>query len=131
MAAIVAVRAYQCGHDSRVYRLNRSREYAREVVRAVSLRGSDALSELAGRPPCQRPMAGVVRGFVEDRLPELVMAGVAHHSHVSHSPAALGRLPSRLTDAGRPAHLTLARPEPMTERAAFWLVLEQGSGHRS
>jgi len=76
-------------------------------------------------------MAAVVRRLVEDRLPELLVAGVAHDHDVSHAPAALGRLPGWLADAGRPAHLSLARPELMTEWAAFWLVLEQGSGHRT
>jgi len=75
-------------------------------------------------------MAGVVRWLVEHRCSELVMAGVAHHSHMSHAPAALGRLTSWRADARRPAHLTLARPQPVSERAALGLVLEQGSGHR-
>jgi hypothetical protein len=76
-------------------------------------------------------MAAVVRRLVEHCLSELVMAGVTHHSDVTEAPAALGSLASWLTDARRPPHLALARPEPMTERAAFWLVLEQGGGHRS
>src|SRR5690349_17742070 len=75
-------------------------------------------------------MAGVVRRLVEHRLPELVVAGVAHDSHVSHAPAALGPLPCWRADTWRPAHLTLARPQPVPERAALRLVLEQGSGHR-
>ena len=76
-------------------------------------------------------MTGVVRRLVKHCRSELVMAGVAHDSHVSHATAALGCLLGWLADAGRPAHLSLARPELMTEWAAFWLVLEQGSGHRT
>jgi hypothetical protein len=72
-----------------------------------------------------------VRRLVEHCLSELVMACVAHDPHVSHAPATLGPLTRWDADAGRPAHLTLARPELMTERAALRLVLEQGSGHRS
>ena len=74
-------------------------------------------------------MAYVVRRFVEHRLSELVVAGVAGYSHVSHTPATLGSLLSWHADARLPAHLSPARPELMTERAALRLVLEQGSGH--
>jgi hypothetical protein len=58
------------------------------------------------------------------------MAGVADHPDVSHTPAALGSLPGRRADAGRPAHLCFAWPELMAERAALRLVLEHADGHR-
>jgi hypothetical protein len=32
-------------------------------------------------------MAAVVRRLIEDRLPELVVTGIAHDPHVSHAPA--------------------------------------------
>ena len=74
-------------------------------------------------------MPAVVRRLVERRLSELVMAGVAHDSHVSHAPAALPRLPSWHADTRRPAHLALARPKLVPERAALRLVIEHGYGH--
>jgi hypothetical protein len=48
---------------------------------------------------------------------------------VSHAAAAPGRLPGRLAEARRPAHLRLAGPQPVTERTGFRLVLEQRNGH--
>ena len=66
--------------------------------------------------------------LVEDRLSELVMTGVAHDPDVSHAPAALGSLTSWSADARRPAHLTLTRPELMTERAAFRLFSNKETG---
>ena len=74
-------------------------------------------------------MPRVVRRLVEHRLLELVVAGVTGHSYMSHASAALGPLPRWRADTRCPAHLTLARPELVTERAALRLVLEQGSGH--
>jgi hypothetical protein len=71
----------------------------------------------------------VVRRLVERRLPELVVAAVAGDPDVSHAAAAPGRLAGRLADAWRPAHLRLAGPQLVTERAAFRLVLEQRNGH--
>ena len=76
-------------------------------------------------------MADVMRWLVEHRASELVVAGVAHHPDVTEAAATLGCLPGWLADAGCPAHLTLARPELMAERAALRLVFEQGSGHQS
>ena len=70
-----------------------------------------------------------VRRLVEHRLPELVVAAVAGDSYVSHAAAALGGLPGRLADARRPAHLRLARPQLVTARAAFGLILEQRNAH--
>ena len=42
---------------------------------------------------------------------------------------AAGGFPGRLEGVRRPPRLRLARPELTAERAQFWLVLEQGSGH--
>ena len=55
-------------------------------------------------------MPTVVRRFEEHGLPELVMAAGAGDPDVSHAAAAPGRLPGRLAEARRPAHLRLARP---------------------
>jgi hypothetical protein len=71
----------------------------------------------------------VVRWLVEHRLPELVVAAVAGDPDVSHAAASPGRLPGRLADARRPAHLHLAGPQLVTERAVLWLFLEQRNGH--
>jgi hypothetical protein len=71
----------------------------------------------------------VVRRFEEHRLPELVVAAVARDADVSHTAAAPGRLPGRLAQARRPAHLRLAGPQLVTERTGFRFVLEQRSGH--
>jgi len=71
----------------------------------------------------------VVRRLEEHRLPELVVAAVACDPDVSHAAAAPGGLPGRLADARRPAHLRLAGPQLVTERAALRLVLEQGNGN--
>jgi hypothetical protein len=57
------------------------------------------------------------------------VAAVARDSDVSHAAAAPGRLPGRLADARRPAHLRLAGPQLVTERTGFRLILEQRSGH--
>ena len=80
-------------------------------------------------PAGERPVPAVVRRFEEHRLPELVVAAVAGDPDVSHAAAAPGSLPGRLAEARRPAHLRLAGPQLVTERAAFRLVLEQRSGH--
>ena len=80
-------------------------------------------------PAGERPVPAVVRRFEEHRLPELVVAAVARDSDVSHAAAAPGRLPGRLAEARRPAHLRLAGPQLVTERTGFRLVLEQRSGH--
>ena len=74
-------------------------------------------------------MPAVVRRLEEHCLPELVVAAVACDPDVSHAAAAPGGFPGRLADARRPAHLRLAGPQLVTERAAHWLVLEQGNGH--
>jgi hypothetical protein len=78
-------------------------------------------------PAGERPVPAVVRRLEEHRLPELVMAAVAGDPDVSH--AAAGGFPGRLADARFPAHLRLTGPQLVAERAALWLVLEQGSGH--
>jgi hypothetical protein len=83
----------------------------------------------SGHPAGERPVPAVVRWLVEHCLPELVVAAVAGDSYVSHAAAASDRLPGRFADARRPAHLSFARPQLVTERAAFWLVLEQRNGH--
>ncbi len=72
-----------------------------------------------------------MRRLEEHRLPELVVAAVAHDPDVSHAAAAPGGFPGRFADARRPAHLRLAWPQLVTERAALRLVLEQRNGHLS
>ena len=74
-------------------------------------------------------MPAVVRRLEEHRLPELVVAAVAGDPDVSHAAAAPGRFPGRCADAGLPAHLRLAGPQLVTERAVLRLVLEQRSRH--
>ena len=49
--------------------------------------------------------------------------------HVPHAPSAYCGFPGRCADARLPAHLRLAGPELVTERAGFRLVLEQRNGH--
>jgi hypothetical protein len=71
----------------------------------------------------------VVRRVEEHRLPELVVAAVAGDPDVSHAAPAPGRFPGRCADAGLPAHLRLAGPQLVTERAALWLVPEQRNEH--
>jgi hypothetical protein len=83
----------------------------------------------SGHPACERPVPAVVWRFEGHRLPELVVAAVARDLDVSHAAVARGRLPGRLAQARRPAHLRLAGPQPVTERARFRLVFEQGNGH--
>ena len=84
--------------------------------------------------PCRHPagervMPAVVRGLVEGRLPELVVAGVAGDRHVSHAPPTFCGFPGGRADTRLPAHPCLARPQLVTERAALRLVLEQRDGH--
>jgi hypothetical protein len=67
-------------------------------------------------------VAAVVWRFEEHRLPELVVAAAAGDADVSHAAAAPGGFPGRLADARLPAHLRLAGPQLMTERAALRLV---------
>jgi len=74
-------------------------------------------------------MPAVVRGLVERRLPELVVAGVAGDHHMPHAAAAFCGFPGGCADARFPAHPRLAWPQLMTERAALRFVLEQRSGH--
>jgi hypothetical protein len=57
------------------------------------------------------------------------VAAVAGDPDVSHAAAAPGRFPGRFAHARRPAHLRLAGPQLVTERAALRLVLEQRNGH--
>jgi hypothetical protein len=71
----------------------------------------------------------VVWRLEEHRLPELVVAAVARDPDVSHAAAAPGRFPGWLAEARCPAHLRLAWPRLVTERAVLWLVLEQRNGH--
>ena len=74
-------------------------------------------------------MPAVVWWLEEHCQPELVVAVVARDPDVPHAAAAPGRFLGRLADARRPAHLRLAWPQLMTERAVLWLVLEQRNGH--
>jgi hypothetical protein len=83
----------------------------------------------SGHPAGERPVPAVVWRFEEYRLPELVVAAGARDPDVSHAAAAPGRLPGRLAEAQRPAHLRLAGPQLVTVRAGFRLVIEQRSEH--
>jgi hypothetical protein len=74
-------------------------------------------------------MPAVVWRLEEHCLPELVVAAVARDPDVSHAAAAPGRFPGWLAEARCPAHLRLAWPQRVTERAVLWLVLEQRNGH--
>jgi hypothetical protein len=74
-------------------------------------------------------MPAVVWRLEEHCLPELVVAAVARDPDVSHAAAAPGRFPGWLAEARCPAHLRLAWPQLVTERAVLWLVLEQRNGH--
>jgi hypothetical protein len=80
-------------------------------------------------PAGEWPVPAVVRRFEEHRLPELVVAAVARDPDVSHAAAAPSGFPGRLAEAWRPAHLRLAGPQLVAERAGFRLVIEQRSGH--
>jgi hypothetical protein len=82
-----------------------------------------------GHPAGERPVPAVVPRFEEHRLPEPVVAAVAGNPDVSHAATAPGRLPGRLAQARRPAHLRPARPQLVTEWAGLRRVLEQRSGH--
>jgi hypothetical protein len=83
----------------------------------------------SGHPAGERLVPAVVRRLEEHRLPELAVAAVAGDADVSHTAAARGGFPGWFAHARRPAHLRLAGPQLVTERAGFRLVLEQGSGH--
>jgi hypothetical protein len=80
-------------------------------------------------PAGERLVPAVVRRFEEHCLLEQVVAAVACDADVSQTAAPAGGFPGRLADARCPAHLRLAGPQLMTERAAFRLVLEQRSGN--
>ena len=82
------------------------------------------------RPAGQRTVAEIVRWLEKYGPPQLVMAAVAGDPDVSHPASALGSLACWRADAGLPAHLSLARPERMAERAVLRLVIEHGDGHR-
>ena len=74
-------------------------------------------------------MPAVVRGLVERRLPQLIVAGGTGDHCVPHASAARRGFPGRCADAWLPAHLRLAGPQLVTERAVFRPVLEQRNGH--
>jgi hypothetical protein len=80
-------------------------------------------------PAGKRVAPAVVRGLIKLRLPQLIMAGRAGDHRVPHAPAARRGFPGRPADTRLPAHLRPAGPQPVTERAAFRLVLEQRTGH--
>jgi hypothetical protein len=62
-----------------------------------------------------------MRWFEEHRLPGLVVAAVAGDQDVSHAAPAAGSFAGRFTQARFPAHLRLAGPQLVTERAASGL----------
>ena len=61
-------------------------------------------------PAGKRVVAAVVRGLVERRLPQLIVAGSAGDHRVPHTPPACRSFPGWCADARFPAHLRLARP---------------------
>jgi hypothetical protein len=71
----------------------------------------------------------VVRWLEEHRLPELGVAAVAGDQDVPCAAAAAGSFAGRITQARFPAHLRVAGPKSMTERAVLGLVLEHRDGH--
>jgi hypothetical protein len=87
------------------------------------------LSAGSGDPAGERLVPAVVRRLEEHRLPELVVAAVAGDQDVPHSAAAAGGFAGRFTWARFPAHLRLAGPQLVTERAVLGLVLEHRDGH--
>jgi hypothetical protein len=83
----------------------------------------------SGDPAGKRLVPAVVRRLEEHRLPELVVAAVAGDQDVPHAAAAPGSFAGRFTQARFPAHLRLAGPQPVAERAALRLVLEKRNGN--
>ena len=71
----------------------------------------------------------IVRRLVERGLPELIMAGAAGQPDVAHAAASFGSLAGRRADAGLPADLGAAGPQPMAERAELGLVFENRYRH--
>ena len=80
-------------------------------------------------PAGQRLVPAVARRLEEHRLPELVVAAVAGNQDVTHTATAPGSVAGRFIRARFPAHLRLAGPQLVTERAALRLVLEHRDGH--
>jgi hypothetical protein len=83
----------------------------------------------SGYPACERLVPAVVRRLEEHRLPELVVAAVAGDQDVTHAAAPAGSFAGRFTRARFPAHLRLAGPQLVTERAVLGLILEHRDGH--
>jgi hypothetical protein len=83
----------------------------------------------SGDPAGERLVPAVVGWLEEHRLPELVVAAVAGDQDVTHAAAAADSFAGRFTQARLPAHLRLAGPQLVTERAALGLVLEHRGGH--
>jgi hypothetical protein len=83
----------------------------------------------SGYPARKRLVPAVVRRLEKHRLPEFVVAAVAGDHDVTHAAAPAGSFAGRFTQARFPAHLRLAGPQVVTERAALGLVLEHRDGH--
>lgn len=78
-----------------------------------------------GAPSGERLVPEVMRGFVVDGLPVVLVAAAALHPDVPEASAAFGPLAGGLADTRCPGHLSPARPQHMTVRACFGLVLEK------
>jgi hypothetical protein len=83
----------------------------------------------SGDPAGERLVPAVVRWLEEHRLPELVVAAVTGDQDVTHAAAAAGGFAGRFTPTRLPAHLRLAGPQLVTERAVLRLILEHRDGH--
>ena len=59
------------------------------------------------------------------------MAGAAGHLDVAQAEASFGSLPGGRADAGLPADLGAAGPQPMAERAELGLVFENRYRHEN
>ena len=83
----------------------------------------------SGYPAGERLVPAVVRWLEEHCLPELAVTTVARDQDVTHAAAAAGSFAGRFTRARFPAHLRLARPQLVTERAVLRLILEHRDEH--
>jgi hypothetical protein len=89
------------------------------AVALAVVAGALSAGDLLRHPAGKRVVPGVVRGLIEGRLPQLIMAGRAGDHGVPHAPPACRGFPGRCADARLPAHLRFAWPERVTERAAL------------
>jgi hypothetical protein len=74
-------------------------------------------------------MACVMRWFVVDRMPFLVLASVAAQPQLPQASPPLVGFPGRLADTGCPADMYLAAAEHVAVGADFGLAFEQRDRH--